>query len=133
MFMVIALIFNVISAFYSRVSKIAKVELWQHYFHCWSFFFNCCTGISAGWFAGYGFFFFFVVCAFSRFTCVWCHNHSEVTSVLPGVIEGFLVVCCDAGCFEVACDIESLGSCSVCRSEGEDDRSRLSIVKGVGR
>ena len=29
--MVIALIFNVISAFYSRVSKIAKVELWQHY------------------------------------------------------------------------------------------------------
>ena len=29
--MVIALIFNVISAFYSRVSKFAKVELWQHY------------------------------------------------------------------------------------------------------
>ena len=31
--MVIASVFNVISAFYSRVSKFAKVELWQHYFH----------------------------------------------------------------------------------------------------
>ena len=29
--MVIASLFNVISAFYSRVLKITKIELWQHY------------------------------------------------------------------------------------------------------
>ena len=46
------------------------------------------------------------------------------------MVKGFLVIVCDCGSFEVAHDIKSLSSCSVCSSEGEDDCLRLSIVKG---
>ena len=43
--MAIALIFNVISTCYSRVLKIAKVKLWQHYI-------GAGTGAGAGTCAG---------------------------------------------------------------------------------